>query len=298
LFSLHIIFQKKYMQAKKSSSSSRNAPRKQAQGDLVRPMRSREVLKPDVKPIYKAPTAPSDDLGLKFFGILKDFIEDESKKEYEFSSELDSSDRKRIHSLADEFGLEHTSQGDEVRTIIVRKNPSISKKSDHVWKYGGYVGLFGPSIDAAGNTDVESVPPADIAQRLKRDGNVNHITFMLNNELKQAVSNSLSKIKALSANPSEALSDREWVFNYIAANVVDDWIDMGLGTIKHSDNEAWFKVLRWKSADDAREFLGLTKKDFHITVGFRTADIHNESKGEKTLLPQFLFKNLSLKETS
>jgi len=241
----------------------------------------------------KYPSIPSDDAGRQFHVIMKTFVEDDSAHQHVFPSSLTSDDRKSVHELAEGFGLDHVSQGsNNDRVIVVRK----IKKSQEEWQFnGGYIGLFGPNVDAAGANDVESVSAAQINQRVKRDGNVNHITLMIKNEINQAIGSSLDKIKASISDPSSASwSATDWILEYIARNVTDDWIDLGLGCLKEKNNEAWFKVIRWKSADDCRTFMGLPKKDFHLTVGFLVTDIHDQSKGEHTLLPEYLMKRLNI----
>ncbi len=67
---------------------------------------------------------------------------------------------------------------------------------------------------------------------------------------------------------------------------MDDWEDLGLGRVAASaeGNEAFFRVISWPSGDEARAAVGLPGKDFHITVGFKTNDIHHKAKNQFTLL--------------
>ena len=67
---------------------------------------------------------------------------------------------------------------------------------------------------------------------------------------------------------------------------MDDWVDEGLGHYQNSskDNEVYFKVVTWPSANAVRIHLGLEPADFHITVGFKIKDIHDIDKSKNSLL--------------
>ena len=64
----------------------------------------------------------------------------------------------------------------------------------------------------------------------------------------------------------------------------NDWTDLGMGKVVGGNNEVYFRVVGWPSADKLRESLALRKKDFHITVGFKLSDIHHVGKGPETLI--------------
>ena len=64
--------------------------------------------------------------------------------------------------------------------------------------------------------------------------------------------------------------------------IVDDWTALGVGKAVDGDNEVYvththnanrvtryFVVLDWKSANEMRKSMGLSPKDFHITLGFK-----------------------------
>lgn len=90
--------------------------------------------------------------------------------------------------------------------------------------------------------------------------------------------------------------------NVIAETVVDDWEDIGLGKVEDGANvvmttcifvivQAWFKVIEWESAAKFRAAIGLTPKDFHITVGYRDQDIHHVRKDKSTVVQVLFIQN-------
>lgn len=116
---------------------------------------------------------------------------------------------------------------------------------------------------------------------------MSHIT-LLNREEVQRVKNEIHKIFRELIQSSDLLksqvSSEELLLTIVSELVLDDWKDLGLGTVKKDSNEVYFKVLEWQSANEFRQKLGLQPKDFHITVGFSINDIHNVSKDKSTLI--------------
>eukprot|EP01114_Cavostelium_apophysatum_P004264 TRINITY_DN14454_c0_g1_i1.p1 TRINITY_DN14454_c0_g1~~TRINITY_DN14454_c0_g1_i1.p1 ORF type:complete len:280 (-),score=49.84 TRINITY_DN14454_c0_g1_i1:25-864(-) len=220
----------------------------------------------EIVSIQSLPPIPEDETGKKFWNTLSQFMQGE-ENEYEFPTSLTNVDRKRLHEIAEEFGLNHFSRGSKIRFITVQKK--VYQQQDE-WQYFGYAGLFGPSVNAATKRDIEVVPEKEISQKIRRDGPISHITLLSKDEVIRVLRTSFSNVEAL--------------MDAIASKVIDDWEDLGLGRIEHDKNRAWFKVVRWRSADDFRKELGLPKKDFHVTVGFLIGDIHGEAKDERTLV--------------
>lgn len=62
-------------------------------------------------------------------------------------------------------------------------------------------------------------------------------------------------------------------------------IELGLGRAASKDGScvAYYRVLQWPEANRVRVELGLEPTDFHITVGFKTQDIHGVRKDVTTL---------------
>ncbi len=54
------------------------------------------------------------------------------------------------------------------------------------------------------------------------------------------------------------------IFTNIKQEVVDDWEDLGLGMVKEENNEAYYKVCKWDSANKFRKQLGLPEKEYVI----------------------------------
>jgi hypothetical protein len=76
-------------------------------------------------------------------------------------------------------------------------------------------------------------------------------------------------------------SDLQKLLKIVARNVKADMEPLGLGRIVGQDeteNECYFVVLNWPSASKFRNILGLEPYDFHITLGFKSGDIHNSSQ--------------------
>lgn len=58
----------------------------------------------------------------------------------------------------------------------------------------------------------------------------------------------------------------------------------GLGRVKQEAKATYFVVAKSVEADNYRQKLGLTKKDFHVTLGFNPSDIYGVNKGLSSLI--------------
>jgi hypothetical protein len=58
----------------------------------------------------------------------------------------------------------------------------------------------------------------------------------------------------------------------------------GLAKVAKADKETFFVVVDSNQAQSIREKLGLPAKDFHITLGFKSEDIYDVSKGVERLI--------------
>jgi len=237
----------------------------------------------------KIPPVPIDEDGKMYHMKLKEFAEDHSQKEFEFPSTMNVEQRKRLHEIAEDFGFLHFSRGSKNRFITVQKN---THEQEDEWQYSRYIALFGPRVNEKAKKDTDIVPLSQINQRMKRDGPMSHITFMLYDEISSVLKNpSLVKMMKDGRIDRDIEEDGiELLMSYIGERVHDDWLDLGLGNVKQDNNETWFKVVEWKSANDLRRSLNLEPKDFHITVGFLKSDIHDVRKNSKTLILENLSK--------
>lgn len=222
---------------------------------------------------------------------LDAFVADTTRMQHDFSPSLSSSERALLHEWAEELGLEHSSSGfGRNRHIMVKKrfapDTHINGQGEieELLYYNGYVGLSGPLVNAAGrhmaagpaspegvNTALV-VPVEYLNNRVRRDGNESHITLVTKSEVERIL-------------PSLTDGAIESFLATLAETAVDDWQDVGLGRLTEGEaNEVFFRVVRWESGQKARAAMGLPPKDFHITVGFKKADIHHRAKDESTLV--------------
>ncbi len=77
-------------------------------------------------------------------------------------------------------------------------------------------------------------------------------------------------------------ADLQKLLKLVSEHVKGDLEPLGLGKIvgaeDDADNECFFVVLNWPSASKFRNLLGLEPYDFHITLAFKSGDIHNSSQ--------------------
>ncbi|REL26381.1 hypothetical protein DXX93_07175 [Thalassotalea euphylliae] len=74
------------------------------------------------------------------------------------------------------------------------------------------------------------------------------------------------------------------VHQLLASETVFDFQVKGLGRVIKGNGKAYFIVLSSAEADAMRKHLGLSPKDFHITLGFSPSDIYGVRKDESTLV--------------
>ncbi|KAI9594616.1 hypothetical protein BDF19DRAFT_414345 [Syncephalis fuscata] len=146
-------------------------------------------------------------------------------------------------------------------------------------------------------------------KRHERDGQHHHITVIhrteLDSLLKPAPTNSFStwlakqqkspsissmdmaealwqtkKISVKTMTKPSELSTTEWNESHLFA-------DLGLG----SNKQVYYKVICWPFGDAIRAALGLSVKQFHITVGFQEADRHDIDKGPNSLRATYIGLN-------
>ncbi|KAL0478926.1 hypothetical protein AKO1_007833 [Acrasis kona] len=156
----------------------------------------------------------------------------------------------------------------------------------------GYVGLFGTKTEELCNDNPTDLVPKDyIVQREKRDGPEHHLTIFFVNEFKTAQNNLekayVEEVKDLKTN-KKYNNDQEskiqlWM-DVLSKVITCDWKNFGVGKVVQGSDETMFQVIDWPSANECRQKLGLGKKDFHLSLGFKARDLHNVPKNVSTLV--------------
>lgn len=72
--------------------------------------------------------------------------------------------------------------------------------------------------------------------------------------------------------------------NEIELGKVIDIDLLGLGRVTKGAQQTYFVVVNSKVAQQQRNQLGLSVKDFHVTLGFKPNDIYGVSKGAESLI--------------
>ncbi len=61
---------------------------------------------------------------------------------------------------------------------------------------------------------------------------------------------------------------------------IDDLKFIGLGSAEHQGNKSYFIVCKSNLLSDARQSLGLSESDLHVTIGFKWKDVEGERKNQ------------------
>jgi len=195
---------------------------------------------------------------------------------------------KKVHELADLFGLLHYSRGARGQRILTVEKPGFNKPIDE-WQDFGYIALFGPQCDSAALKNIETVPQVYIERRIHLDGPLAHIDLMTKEEKltllerSSVINNIINSFKHLGEAKLTG-EKNDVLMNIIAEEIVDDWRDLGLGKVEDKYNVVWFKVIEWASAAKLRGKLGLAPKDFHINVALQGSDTQAVKKDRNTLV--------------
>mmetsp|Transcript_51518 Transcript_51518/g.130947 ORF Transcript_51518/g.130947 Transcript_51518/m.130947 type:complete len:1157 (-) Transcript_51518:39-3509(-) len=154
----------------------------------------------------------------------------------------------------------------------------------------GIVTLAGPAVDRVASAGLGSVPAAWQQQRCKRDGDGFHITAFSKQDLQLIArglrEGSLQLLQDVKTpDPEDLPSVAEYVVQSISRRPGSlTWIDVGEGRVSNEDGESAFRVVMWPAAAAARSDLGLAAQDFHISLGFRSSDLHGKCKGLPSLV--------------
>eukprot|EP00929_Paragymnodinium_shiwhaense_P037326 TRINITY_DN19905_c0_g2_i1.p1 TRINITY_DN19905_c0_g2~~TRINITY_DN19905_c0_g2_i1.p1 ORF type:complete len:740 (+),score=121.88 TRINITY_DN19905_c0_g2_i1:100-2220(+) len=156
----------------------------------------------------------------------------------------------------------------------------------------GIVVLSGGDVQSAAKGFMESnasVPATWQAKQRSRDGDSGHHVTLLT---KADVQTAVEKLKASpDGSPSLWPADLERPSANEAGVVAAvgaflqayprglAWFSCGEGRARDGSNEASFLVVLWPAGAAIRRALSLPPRDFHITLGFSNADIHDKAKG-------------------
>lgn len=124
-----------------------------------------------------------------------------------------------------------------------------------------------------------------IESRQKRDGHTAHVTVVGPPETRKVLEE--FAVQAITAEPTLSKGKAKEAAKDRLKALVADWKvgsirNRGLGKAEAGDNEAYFMVLDWPEGRKLRESLGLDGdgQDFHVTVGFKGADVHGVRKNQ------------------
>lgn len=161
--------------------------------------------------------------------------------------------------------------------------------ADH-FEFTGAIMVSSPKIESIqqdGANDLIALLGDDahelIEARRKRDGSKAHVTVVSPPEARQ-VMDEFAK-EAIEADPTLSKGKAKDAAKARIKEMMADWKvgnirSRGLGKAEAGSNEAYFVVLDWPEGRKLRESLGLDGdgQDFHVTVGFKGADVHGVRK--------------------
>lgn len=162
--------------------------------------------------------------------------------------------------------------------------------SDH-FEFAGAITVSSSAIQSIqkdGERDLialvgEDEAAAMIAARRQRDGDKAHVTIVSPPEARKVMDNLAGE--ALAADPTLSKGKAKDAAKARLKEMAADWKvgsiqSKGLGRVEAGSNEAYFVVLSWGEGRKIRESLGLDGdgQDFHVTVGFKGADVHGVRK--------------------
>lgn len=187
--------------------------------------------------------------------------------------------RKVVHGAADALGLAHWSEGrGKDRVVMVAPGKSLGNEEEdgggEIY-YRGYIGACSTTMSNLARTLLKHVPEEYVAQKESVRGTEHHITLFNAREVR-ALSRELLTLA------TESLRGTEIVVH-------------GVGRVSSSTGweardecteEAYYIVLDWPALQTLRESHGLARLDAHITLGFRTADIHDVAKNLSSVVVQ------------
>ncbi|KAK4516518.1 uncharacterized protein ATC70_011490 [Mucor velutinosus] len=162
---------------------------------------------------------------------------------------------------------------------------------------GRFLSLRGSFIDTIGLRLDQPIAEHYIQNRLTRDGanKGHHITVINHLEIAEKTSKTLPD-----ENGNQQLStsnkQKKRLFKQgqhtLLSTILNQFgeasgwekpIDLGLGSTESADAKTYYKVIYWPQGQMIRQYVGLGKSNFHVTVGFAPRDVH-QYKGPGTLV--------------
>ncbi|KAI9248750.1 hypothetical protein BY458DRAFT_560089 [Sporodiniella umbellata] len=150
-----------------------------------------------------------------------------------------------------------------------------------------YLSVSGTWIDSVGSQADRLITEHMQSQRIARDGEGYHITFINHVEIRARMSDWIDPDtpkryalrKALDGIEKAILSQHGPALGWELP------VDLGLGRCYGASQEAvtYFRVLAWPFGQSMRSALGFGFSNFHITCGYTPTDVH-QYKGPATLL--------------
>ncbi|KAL0138893.1 hypothetical protein V8B55DRAFT_1518818 [Mucor lusitanicus] len=162
---------------------------------------------------------------------------------------------------------------------------------------GRFLSLRGSFIDAIGSRLDQSIEEHYIQNRLARDGadKGHHITVINHLEIADKAPKTLQDEDGNHQLPTSS-KQRNRLFKQgqqtLLATILNqfgdasEWakpVDLGLGSIESVQAKTYYKVIYWPHGQMIRQYVGLGKSNFHVTVGFAPRDVH-QYKGPGTLV--------------
>jgi len=155
----------------------------------------------------------------------------------------------------------------------------------------GVLSLLGPSLDAVQRegerhlTDLLGPVEADryIGYRKARDRDHAHMTILSPPETKQVLERLTDeeRVKDPSLSRGKAREKAKDVLLTETRKVnLSGWHARGLGRAEAGSDITYFIVVDWPDGQKLRKSMGFEPKDFHITVGFDSRDVHGVAKNK------------------
>jgi hypothetical protein len=159
---------------------------------------------------------------------------------------------------------------------------------------GGYIGLFGDKVEKTIANNPSDLVPSHYEQNQKqRDGDEHHLTLLFKPEFKSVLKDVntvfADRVQQLKQKNGENLytkkmGDVQLLLDVMKEEIDYNWVNLGVGKAVKQGEEAMYQVIQWDSANKFRSALHLERKDFHITLGFKSKDVHDVAKNDTTLV--------------